>query len=1301
MSRIPLRLVSTLLFSVLAGTTSVQAAPFTNGNLVIYRVGDGASSLVNTGNPVFLDEYTPAGAFVQSIALPTTASGASRQLIASGTATSEGLLTRSADSRYLVATGYARDLGGAGSLSGTTGATVPRTVGRVDGSGAIDSSTALTDFASANNPRGAVSSDGSSFWVAGGAGGLRYAALGDATSTQLSTTVTNLRQPAIFDGQLYVSTSSGSAVRTGTVGTGLPTTSGQTITNLPGIPTSGSPDSFVLLDLDAGVAGLDTLYVADDGAAGITKYSLVSGSWASNGAVGADADDYRGLVAATNGAAVTLFATRKGGSGAAGGGELVTITDGAGYNGAFAGTPTLLATAAANTAFRGLAFAPEPPPSTAARNVSVYRIGDGTGSLVNTGNAVFVDEIRPDGAVVRSIPMPTTASGAQKKLIASGTATSEGLLTRSDDGRFLLLTGYARDLGLTGSLSGTSGATVNRTVGRVDPSGGVDTSTALTDFADGNNPRGCASSDGTTLWVTGGAGGIRAATLGDTTSTQVSTTVTNLRQPGIFGGQLFVSTSSGSAVRIGTVGTGLPTTAGQTISNLPGFPTTGSPYSYFLADLDGTVVGLDTLYVADDGPAGITKYSLVSGSWVSNGTVGVDADDYRGLAGEALGSTVTLYATRKGGSGAAGGGELVTLSDSTGYNGALSGTPSLITAAASNTAYRGVALVPACANAELAVTRTAPPAGVVGTPFDYMLTVSNQGSVAATGATVQFTLPSGVTFGGATTISGFTPSLAAGVVTWSGGSLAAGKAVSLVVHVTPTASGPVTSSAGNVVVDPSGTVTECNEAGNTAVTGTTTDVTGVANTPPTIQAAATTTVYLALPAASPGFASGVISDPTDPAAVFGIDFTVGDAETAAAALTVTAVSGNPAVVPDANLTLSGADATRNLKIVPVGSGYADVTVTVNDGLSTASYVVRYAASAAALSPATTRFHTGASNSSTAIAVDTDYMLVGDDENQTLRLYRRDQSGLPVASFDYTASLGLTDISGGVPREVDLEASTRIGNRLFWLGSLSNAADGATRPNRSRLYATDLTGTGAAATLSYVGRYDGLKTDLLGWDSGNLHGLGADHYGFAASAAGGLPPENAGNDGFNVEGLSVAPGGTTAYLAFRAPFVPPGSRTGALIVPITNFASLVTGNPTAGPATFGAPIELDLGGRGIRSLECTATDCLILAGPAGVATGVDPSDFRVYAWSGVPSDPPSLRITDLTALGAGGSFEGVVEVPSPFDESSPIQAVVDNGDTIYYGDGIIAKDLASPFWAKARSVIVTAPMPVTLQSFEVE
>ena len=171
-----------------------SAAAFTPGNLVIYRVGNGTGTLVNTGNPVFLDEYTPAGSFVQSIPMPTTVSGANKQLVASGTATSEGLLTLSTDNQYLVLTGYAADIPYTSSLPATASATVNRTVGRVDANGNIDTTTALSDFATANNPRSAASTNGTDLWVTGGAGGVRYTTLASTSSTQLAASPTNLRQ---------------------------------------------------------------------------------------------------------------------------------------------------------------------------------------------------------------------------------------------------------------------------------------------------------------------------------------------------------------------------------------------------------------------------------------------------------------------------------------------------------------------------------------------------------------------------------------------------------------------------------------------------------------------------------------------------------------------------------------------------------------------------------------------------------------------------------------------------------------------------------------------------------------------------------------------------------------------------------------------------------------------------------------------------------------------------------------------------------------------------------------------------
>ncbi len=69
-----------------------------------------------------------------------------------------------------------------------------------------------------------------------------------------------------------------------------------------------------------------------------------------------------------------------------------------------------------------------------------------------------------------------------------------------------------------------------------------------------------------------------------------------------------------------------------------------------------------------------------------------------------------------------------------------------------------------------------------------------------------------------------------------------------------------------------------------------------------------------------------------------ISFTVFDVETAAANLTVTRASSNTAVVPLANVVLGGSGANRTVTVTPAAnrSGTATITVTVSDGVLTAS-----------------------------------------------------------------------------------------------------------------------------------------------------------------------------------------------------------------------------------------------------------------------------------------------------------------------------------------------------------------------------
>ncbi len=329
-----------------AGAASPQA-------LLIYRVGNGSAALGGTATPVFVDEFSTSGTLTTSIAMPTTASGSQNALVASGSATSEGLISGSTNGHYVILTGYNAPVGTAG-IASTTASAAPRVLGRIDALGEVDTSTSLSGAFSGNNIRSATSSDGTSLWASGATGGLVYTTFGSTaipTSISTGSSVVNLRQTNIFDGQIYVTTSSGSAFRLGAVGSGLPTTTGQNIVGIPGFPISGgSPYGFFFATLSGG-ASPDTLYVADDGV-GITKYSLAGGAWTATGTVGTSADAYRSVVGVVSGTSVTLYATGNGT-------KLVSVTDSSGFDGALTAAPVTLATAPTNEAYRGIAFAPQ------------------------------------------------------------------------------------------------------------------------------------------------------------------------------------------------------------------------------------------------------------------------------------------------------------------------------------------------------------------------------------------------------------------------------------------------------------------------------------------------------------------------------------------------------------------------------------------------------------------------------------------------------------------------------------------------------------------------------------------------------------------------------------------------------------------------------------------------------------------------------------------------------------------------------------------------------------------------------
>ena len=77
---------------------------------------------------------------------------------------------------------------------------------------------------------------------------------------------------------------------------------------------------------------------------------------------------------------------------------------------------------------------------------------------------------------------------------------------------------------------------------------------------------------------------------------------------------------------------------------------------------------------------------------------------------------------------------------------------------------------------------------------------------------------------------------------------------------------------------------------------------------------------------------------TEDVATPALPFTVGDGETPATSLTVTASSSNKTLVPDANVVVFGSDISRTVTVTPASNqtGTTTITLTVSDGVQTTS-----------------------------------------------------------------------------------------------------------------------------------------------------------------------------------------------------------------------------------------------------------------------------------------------------------------------------------------------------------------------------
>lgn len=364
---------------------AVLAAGLTDGNLLVVQVGEGVARSGVTGHPAFaLEINASTGSVVQSFPLPVVGSGANHAFILTRGSVNDGGLSISDDGNYFTSFGYDASVD-QGSLSGSS---LPRVVARIDRDGQIDTSTAITSDYATRAPRGVVSKDGMQFWMVASGSGIRYATLGSSTTVLVNDTgaslITNARSINIEGGQLRVATGQGGFNGISDVGVGLPSGGGNSTSLLPGFGTLSGTSPVDFFQADA-----TTIYMSDDSVApltgGVQKWEFAFGSWSfqeiitSGLPVGARVRQMTGWRDAGNN--VVLVASVVDDSGASTLQKIVLDSPGASF--------TTLATAPANTTFRGVEYIP--PASGCLRGACVADFDDGTGSGTPDGGVTIDD----------------------------------------------------------------------------------------------------------------------------------------------------------------------------------------------------------------------------------------------------------------------------------------------------------------------------------------------------------------------------------------------------------------------------------------------------------------------------------------------------------------------------------------------------------------------------------------------------------------------------------------------------------------------------------------------------------------------------------------------------------------------------------------------------------------------------------------------------------------------------------------------------------------------------------------------
>ena len=278
--------------------------------------------------------------------------------------------------------------------------------------------------------------------------------------------------------------------------------------------------------------------------------------------------------------------------------------------------------------------------------------------------------------------------------------------------------------------------------------------------------------------------------------------------------------------------------------------------------------------------------------------------------------------------------------------------------------------------------------------------------------------------------------------------------------------------------------------------------------------------------------------------------------------------------------------------------------------------------------------TGMCDASAAIFLDEDRFAVADDESTYLHIYSLENPGGPLRVLDLATFLKVDKKNP----EADIEAVAQLGDTIYWMGSHGRNKNAKRRESRERFFATKINEQG---NLVPTGRpYENLVQDLISAPQLQKYNLQAA-----------LAPKDTG--ALNLEGLGPGKDGTL-LIGFRNPL----PRGKAIVLPLLNPAELVA--ESRARARFGEPIELDLGGDGIRAI-------LGEPGQYHLAAGAHDGSRRASLWKWDGSSAPEKI---WQAQGSDVNFEGLIEVPGT--QGRQLIAISDDGGNKIRG--VECKDL---------------------------